>query len=116
MRLSEIEDARHTAQSQAAATKEESRQAIAAFQGEVLAAQSKARREADAEVGAAHAEGAAAASRARAEAESAIAEVRASAASALARARQEADSSAVLMRWGLEARCSERFLLRWVWV
>ena len=72
MRISEIEDARQTVQSQAAAAREESRQAIAALQGEVLAAQSKARREADSEIGAAHAEGAAAASRARAEAESAI--------------------------------------------
>ena len=103
MRLAETDDARQAAQSQVAAAREESRQAIAALQGEALAAQVRARKEADAEIGAAHAEGIAAASRARAEAESAIAEVRATAASALARTRQEADSSAALMRWALEA-------------
>ena len=98
-RLAEAEDARSAAEAQAAATREEARQSLAAIHAEAQAAAARARKEADAEIGAAHTEGAAAAVRARQEADSAIAEVRAGAEAAAARAKQEADSSAALIRW-----------------
>jgi hypothetical protein len=98
VRLAEAEEGRTAAELQAAAAREDARQAIAAVHAEVQAAAARTRKEGDAEIGAAHAEGAAAGARARKEAESAIAEVRAGADAAVARARQEAESSAALLR------------------